>query len=324
MVALARAVGNSQFELANDKRHGWIVPRCRTAHPRKDVTGVAAGSSPTVRRRELGAHLRAFRLEKGWTVEQLAEELLCSPSKVSRMETGQRGVTARDIRDLARLYSLSNAQRQRLTDLAAEGKQPPWWQPYDLPYSTYVGLESEASRIRDFGLGLTPGLLQTPDYARAILQATLPDRSAEAIEQRIDARIARQERVLSPQGPEDLNVILDISVLYRIVGSRAIMRAQLERLLEASRIQHVTVRVIPYEAGALPCANNKFIILSMASPELSDVVYIEGLTGELYLERSEDIDAYDATFQRLERIAANPSDTETIISTMLETRYQIP
>jgi transcriptional regulator with XRE-family HTH domain len=317
MVALARAVGNSQFELANDKRHGWIVPRCRTAHPRKDVTGVAAGSSPTVRRRELGARLRTLRNEHGLTVEQVAEELLCSPSKVSRMETGQRGVTARDIRDLARLYDLDDAQQQQLTNLAAEGKQRAWWQPFALRYGTYVGLEAEASLIRDFGLGLIPGLLQTPDYARAVLHATVPHHNPSEIEHLVEARMARQERALSGHGPPDLYAILDISVLYRIVGGRAVMRRQLERLLEVSQLPHIKVRVIPYEAGVLPVATNKFIILNFARPGLSDVVFLEGVTGDLYLDRSEDIELYNIAFQELEYLAASTGDTRAIIAALI-------
>jgi transcriptional regulator with XRE-family HTH domain len=281
---------------------------------------VAAGSSPTVRRRELGARLRALRNERGWTVEQVAEELLCSASKVSRMETGQRGVTARDIRDLAKLYDLDDAQRQRLTGLAAEGKQQAWWQPLGLTesYSTYVGLEEEASLIRDFGLGLMPGLLQTPEYAEAVLQAIETHRGTGTIDQFVDVRTARQRRVLSAPSPPDLHAILDISVLHRVVGSKTIMHGQLQRLLEASEMQHVTVQVIPYEAGALPVATTKFIMLSFASPDISDVVYIEGLAGDLYLDQREDISIYGTAFRKLELLAATPSESRAIIASMID------
>lgn len=277
-----------------------------------------SSSSPTVRRRELGAHLRTLRTEKGWTVEHVAVELLCSTSKVSRMETGQRGATARDIRDLSRLYGLDDAQRERLTDLAAEGKQQAWWQPFALPYSTYVGLESEATSIRDFGLGLIPGLLQTRDYARAVLQATVPHHSPDTIEQLVEGRTARQQRVLLAEGRPDLQAILETSVLHRVVGSGRVMQAQLKQLIEASEMPNVTVRVVPYEAGALPVANNKFIILSFASLELADVVFVEGLTGDLYLERKEDIETYHAAFQELEGLAATPETSRAIIASMIK------
>jgi Domain of unknown function (DUF5753) len=234
------------------------------------------------------------------------------------METGQRGATARDIRDLSRLYGLDDAQRQRLTNLAAEGKQHAWWQPFALPYSTYVGLESEATSIRDFGLGLIPGLLQTRDYARAVLRATVPHHSPETIEQLIEGRMARQQRVLLADSPPDFQVILEISVLHRVVGDRMVMQAQLQQLIEASDMPHVTVRVVPYEAGALPVANNKFIILSFAKPELADVVFVEGLTGDLYLEGKDDVDTYHAAFMELAGLAATPGTSRAIIASMIK------
>jgi hypothetical protein len=242
---------------------------------------------------------------------------LISSSKVSRLETGRRGASARDIRDLSDLYGLDEKQRQRLTELAAEGKQHAWWQPFALPYSTYVGLEADATTIRDFGLGLTPGLLQTPDYARAVLEASAANYAPEAVELLIEGRIARQQRVLLAENPPQFRAILDASVLHRVVGSRAIMRAQLQRLLEASELPNVTIRVVPYEAGALPNANNKFIILSFATLALPDVVFFEGLTGDLYIERKEDIDTYNSAFQALERLAASPERTRGIITSIM-------
>ena len=149
------------------------------------MTGVPASGSPTVRRRELGALLRAHRTRKGWTAEQVAGRLEFSPSKVSRLETGQRGASARDIRDLCELYGVDGQERQHLMDLASEGKQRAWWQPLGLPYSTYVGLEAEAASISDYGLGIMPGLLQTPDYARSVVRAAVPKWVPDVVEQRV-------------------------------------------------------------------------------------------------------------------------------------------
>jgi transcriptional regulator with XRE-family HTH domain len=253
-------------------------------------------------------------------VDQVAERLLISPSKVSRLETGQRGASARDIRDLCDLYGIGGDERQRLADLARAGKQHPWWQPLSLPYSTYVGLEADATLIRDFGLGVVPGLLQTPDYARAVLMATVPPRAPEEIDNLVEGRIARQRRILSGDDPPQFQAILDASVLHRAVGSTAIMRDQLHRLLEASELPNVTVRVVPYEAGALPVPNNKFIILSFGVPLLPDVVFIEGLTGNLYIDRKEDTDTYGAAFQSLETLAATTGNTRDIISSIMEFR----
>jgi transcriptional regulator with XRE-family HTH domain len=313
MVALADAIGKCHFALAG----AGPFPLLRHAFRERGEAEVPGTSSPTVRRRELGARLRALRTGRGWTVDQVAERLLVSPSKVSRLETGQRGASARDIRDLSNLYGLDDEERERLTDLAAEGKQHAWWQPFSLPYSTYIGLEADATFIRDFGLGLVPGLLQTPEYGRAVLQASAANHAPDAIELLIEGRIERQQRVLSAKDPPEFHAILDASVVHRVVGSKAIMRGQLQHLLDASELPNVVVRVVPYEAGALPNANNKFIILSFASRALPDVVFFEGLTGDLYIERKEDTDIYNAAFRALERLAASADETRGIITSLM-------
>jgi transcriptional regulator with XRE-family HTH domain len=279
---------------------------------------VPGTSSPTIRRRELGILLKSYRTARGWTVEQVAELLKVSSSKVSRLETGHRGASARDIRDICRLYGLNAEQQQRLTDLAAEGKQHAWWQAFDLPYSAYVGLEVEATSIRDFGLGVIPGLLQVRDYARAVTQSSsMAYRVPDAVERIVEGRVARQRRILEGEDPPSFTAIIDVSVLYRVVGSRMIMRVQLQRLLDLSQLPNVTLRVVPYEAGALPVASNKFIILSFAAHALPDIVYIEGLTGELFLERKDDTDIYSAAFQALEELAASPEASRGIITSSL-------
>jgi transcriptional regulator with XRE-family HTH domain len=282
------------------------------------VTGVPPTSSPIVRRRELGALLKALRTERGWTAEQVAERLLVSPSKISRLENGHRGASARDIRDLCNLYGVDDDERQRLQTLAREGKQRAWWQPLGLPYSTYVGLEEAAASISDFGLGFIPGLLQTADYARAIVEAAVPKWVPEVVEQRIEGRMTRQQLLFRENAPH-FETVVDQSVLHRVVGSPAIMHAQLEHLLELSELHNVTLRVIPYGAGALPAGNNKFIILSFAQPELSDVVFVEGLTGDLYLDDPRDVEIYNTTFRTLAQLAATPESTREIIAAMIPT-----
>ena len=286
------------------------------------VTGVpTTGSSPTVSRRELGTLLRTFRIRKGWTAEQVAERLMVSPSKVSRLETGQRGASARDIRELCDLYEVDDEQRQHLTELAIEGKQRAWWQPLGVPYSRYVGLEAEATSISDYGLGIMPGLLQTADYARAVVRAAVPKWVPEVVEQRVQGRIVRQQRFFSEHPPR-FEAVVDESVLHRVVGSPAIMRAQLERLLELSDLPRVTLRVIPYDAGALPAPNNKFIILRFAQPAVHDLVFIEGLTGDLYLEEAHDVETYSTTFRALAQLAAEPDTTRDIITAMIASYQQ--
>lgn len=256
--------------------------------------------------------MRRLRNEHGWTVEQVAEQLLVSPSKISRLETGQRGASARDIRDLCDLYGVDDEQRQQLTSLAAEGKQPAWWQSRNLYYSTYVGLESEAISIRDFGLGLVPGLLQTAEYGRAVLRSTRPALSPEVVEQRLASRMQRQKLLLSDQAPR-FEAVIDEAVLHRVPVDADVMRGQLARLLGMSELPRVDIRVLPFRAGMLPSNTNKFIILSFAQPALPGIVFIEHLTGDVYLDRAEDVKAYEATFDLMRDIAATPDQTRDMI-----------
>lgn len=318
MLTSACRTGKCQFDWQATTSDGGPVSAALHLTPiERGVTGVPrTGGSPTVRRRELGALLRELRTGKGWTVEQAAELLSASPSKVSRFETGQRGVSARDIRTLCDLYEVDSDQRQRLTELAREGKQRAWWQPLGLPYSTYVGLEAEATAISDYGLGTMPGLLQTPDYARAVVRAAVPRWVPEVVDQRVEGRMIRQQLLFS-EDPPRFDAVVDESVLHRIVGNPAIMKAQLKRLLEISDLPNVTLRVITYDAGALPAPNNKFIILRLPLPAVSDIVFIEGLTGDLYLEDAHDVEVYNTTFRTLVGLAASPGQTQEIISTMI-------
>lgn len=275
---------------------------------------MVGNGSPTARRRELGAALRKLRTDRDWTVEYVAQQLLCSPSKVSRLETGHRGASARDIRDLSNLYGLDDDQRRHLTELASEGKQRAWWQPLGLPYSTYVGFEAEAASIRDFGLGFIPGLLQTRDYARAVVEAGARQLAPDIVEQRVSGRMVRQQILDRPEGPPRLSAVVDESVLHRVVGSPQVMYGQLSKLLEVSQLPHVDLRVIPYEAGALPAGNNKFIILGFTSQSLQDVVFIEGLTGDLYLDDPNDVEVYSLTFDALRDLAGTTEQSHAIIA----------
>jgi transcriptional regulator with XRE-family HTH domain len=273
--------------------------------------------SPTVRRRELGALLRSLRSDLGLTVEQAAEQLLCSPSKVSRMETGQRGATPRDVRDLCDLYGvLDKLERERLMTLAREGKQQGWWQSYDLPYSTYVGLEAEAVSIRGYHSQVFPGLLQTADYARALHEAAVPEVASEltpeVIEQRVEARLRRQA-LLDQERPLRLSMIFDEAVLHRPIGGTAIMRAQLKHIANKARQTNVTIQVIPFSAGAHPALESTFSILELAEP-VQDIVYVEGLVGWIYVEKPEDLARYRHIFERLSEIALPSEESLDLVT----------
>jgi hypothetical protein len=231
------------------------------------------------------------------------------------METGQRGVSARDIRDLATLYQLNAERRQQLADLAAEGKQQASFQKGDLKASDYVGVESAAATISDFGHGLVPGLLQTADYARAVLQMIRPSLPDEVIEDRVTSRLERQRRILLSSNPVVFEALIDEAVLHRVVGSPNVMSAQLRWLVEVSLRPNVVLRLLRYDAGALP-SNNKFIILTFAEAHLPDLVFIEGLLTDHILDSAHDVAVYAETFAVMKDISTSPEQTRELISDM--------
>ena len=276
--------------------------------------------SPTVRRRELGALLRALRDEKGLTVQQVADRLLCSPSKVSRMETGQGIATARDIRDLCDLYQVTDpAERDRMMTLAREGKRRAWWQSYDLAYANYVGLEEEALAISAFQSSVVHGLLHTPDYARAGHEGAMPRLDPDQIDKQIEAKLTRQ-RILARDDPPRFHVILDEATLHREVGGRAVMAEQLAKILQTRALPNVVVQVLPYDRGFHPAVESNFTILELPNPA-PGVVFVEGLIGSTYLERPDDLKRYHEIFDRLQSIALNPQETADLIA-KLSLSYQ--
>jgi transcriptional regulator with XRE-family HTH domain len=263
--------------------------------------------SPIASRRELGALLRALRSQKGLTVEQVAESLLCSPSRVSRMETGQRA-TARDVRDLCDLYEVNDsAERHRMMTLAVEGQQQAWWQPYGLSYENYVGLEAGALAISAFQSSVVHGLLHTADYARANHEGSMPRFSPERIEMQIEAKLIRQS-ILVRDNPPRLAVVLDEAALHRMIGGRQVMAVQMAKILEMSILPNVVVQVLPFVRGAHPAMESNFTILQLPDPT-PGVVFVEGLIGSTYLDRSEDLKRYHEIFRKLQSIALSPEDT---------------
>lgn len=254
------------------------------------------------------------------TVEQVAEQLLCSPSKVSRMETGQRGATLRDVRDLCQIYGVTDAQADRITSLAREGKQQGWWQSHELDYfATYVGLEQAATTLCYYQSSIVPGLLQTMDYARAMYKASMPEEfTPERADELIEVRLRRQQ-VLNRKPQMRMRVIIDEAVLHRMVGGPDVMSAQLDHLADvAKKLPNVTLGVIPYAAGAHPAMDNMFTILDFdVAPS---VVYVEGLMGWLYIERSQEIARYRQVFDHLQPMALDNEDTIEFI-TEIRTSY---
>jgi transcriptional regulator with XRE-family HTH domain len=298
-------VGTHRARISARGRKRPPVPEVRSPAPR-----------PTLRRRELGAVLRARRLGLGLTVEQVAEGLLCSPSKVSRMETGQRGATQRDVRDLCALYGITEqAERDRLMALAREGKQQHSFGPPNLAF--FYELEQEAVAMQVYHSAVVPGLFQTGDYARALHLAAAPPIEHEDIEQRVDERVTRQQLLDSSDSPR-IEVVLDEAVLHRPIGGAAVMREQLGRLLDASRRPNVKLRVVPFAIGAHPALESDFIILNSVG-QTPSVVYVEGLVGPTYVERDEDVQRYQHVFERLRAIGLSPKDSADLITKIRDT-----
>ena len=271
--------------------------------------------SPTVRRRELGALLRTLRNENGLTVEQVAERLMCSASKVSRMETGRGIATPRDIRDLCDLYDVTDqAQRDRMMQLAHESKQQGWWHSHDLDFGTYVGLEEAAVATRYYHSTIIPGVLQTADYARAVHEAVVPELLPERIDELVGVRMTRQRR-LSQDNPPRFSAVLDEAALHRVVGGSPVMATQLSRVLEMSARPNIAVQVIPFARGAHPALESNFTILELPDPD-PGVVFVEGLIGSVYLDREYDLDRYHAVFERLQKIALNPQETADLVASL--------
>jgi transcriptional regulator with XRE-family HTH domain len=275
-----------------------------------------ADLSPTIRQRELGMRLREFRTAKGLTVEDVANELLCSPTKVSRAETGARRATLRDVRDLCQIYGLDSETSAELMELAREARQPGWWTKYDdLKIAPYIGMEQAATAITAFGMYYVPALLHTEDNARAIIKGIAP-KIEEAIQgQRVEARMMRQKLLFQPKPPK-YRALVDEAVLHRQVGGCAVIKAQLDKILSLIREERAAVQVIPYEVGAYGATDSNFTYMEFAGTKLPDLVFVEGLVSQLYLERPDELARYREALDYLRDEALNPRDSAKKIERM--------
>lgn len=272
-----------------------------------EVRPVASSVNPTVRRRRLGQELRKLRELKGMTAEEVAERLLVSQSKISRLENGRRSISQRDVRDLCGVYGVEDHRIvDSLMQMAKESRQQGWWHAFgDIPYSVYIGLETDAASLRIYEASLVPGLLQTPGYAGAVTEGSWPEATAAEVERRVQVRMRRQERISDPDNPLRLWAVIDEAALRRVVGSRAVMCEQLEHLVEFSLQPHITVQVLPYDVGAHPGMYGKFCILEFHDPQDASTVYLEGITSDLYLEKPNDVQAYSVMYEHLRMQALN-------------------
>jgi transcriptional regulator with XRE-family HTH domain len=292
---------------------------CRAVDGRAGIlTGMPSPSSPTVLRRQLGAELRRIRDHARRTVADVAGELGWSESKLSRIETAHTGIRKLDLERLLRTYGCDDRTRSRLDAVAVRARQRAWWEAYGdvLPdaYETYIGFEAEAVSIATYQAQLVPGLLQTAEYANAVMRAFLDDRS-DVIEQRVQVRMARQAVLTRDPSPQ-LSVILDEAVLRRPIGGPKVFRRQLLRLIEASGRPTVTILVLPFSIGAHRALDGSFVLLDFAQKSDPALAYSEGMTGGVFRHRPDDVASYGATFEALRRRALSSEKSIRMIKAL--------
>ena len=258
--------------------------------------------SPTVRRKRLSIELRRLREQAGLTCEDVGQRLECSGTRISRMETGRISARPGDVRELLEIYGVTGAEADSLVQLARDARRKGWWHSYGraLPtwFEAYIGMESEAARLRDFQPLVVPGLLQTEGYARAVLRAAPYAGRSEDIDRQVALRIQRQA-ILGHASPPVLWVVLSESVLRVVVGGGAVMRDQLRRLADTAALPNVTLQVLPFSTAAHVQAISPFTMLEFPDPADPAVVYTEHLTGSLFVENEDEIRRYRVVFDHL-------------------------
>jgi transcriptional regulator with XRE-family HTH domain len=280
---------------------------------------IVAESSPTIRQRELGTRLRQMRNERGMTVEEVAASLLCSATKISRLETGSRRPSLRDVRDLCTLYDVDDPTSAGLMRLARQAREQGWWTQYeDLKLDPYIGLEQEATSITSYSMHHVPALLQTEDYARLAIKGLNPKIDPDVHDQHVEARLRRQ-RLLRQEKPPRYRVLMDEAVLRRAVGGAEVMIKQFDTLLAAERLDKAAIQVIPFGSGAGASQDSNFVLLEFEENQnLGPVVFVEGLAADQYLERQADISRYREAVEYLRDSALNPHDSIQLIAGLRE------
>jgi transcriptional regulator with XRE-family HTH domain len=276
--------------------------------------------SPTVRGRRLRYELRRLREQAGLTRDEVARRLEWSGSKISRIETGQSRAQTGDVRDLLEIYGVTGAETEALVQLAREGRKRGWWTAYnDVFTGTYVGLEAETSAMRTYQPQIIPGLLETEDYARALIRAGLVRADPDEIDRRVKARMARQDVLTRPDAPA-IWAVLDEPAIRRPVGGAAVMSAQLRHLIEVTAAPNskITLQILPLAVGSHPGLSGPFVILDFPSAEDPSVVYLETATDGLYLEETAEIERYTLMFDHLRASALSSSESAGLIARMAD------
>lgn len=280
----------------------------------------AAAVGGTARRIVLGTQLRRLRESAGISRSDAGYAIRASDSKLSRLELGRVAFKERDVADLLTMYGITDArERAVFLEMVARANEPGWWRRFNdvLPdwFQDFVGLEESASQIQAYELQFVPGLLQTEAYARAIATRGRPEFAAADVERRIAVRMRRQ-KILGGVHPPKLWVVLDESVLHRPIGGRRVMREQLERLLELSGLPNITIQIVPYHLSGY-AAEGSFTVLRFGEPELPDIVYVEHLSGALYLDNQAEIELYSRALDRLTVEAETPDRSRQVLTKVL-------
>jgi hypothetical protein len=286
-----------------------------------EVGGMA--DSPTMRRRRLARELARLREERGMTIREAATALEWDPSKLSRVEGLQRGIIVRDVRRLLNLYQVTDeAQREALFEMARQARQRGWWQAYAdvMPseYATLIGMEAEAAEIRTWQPDLVHGLLQTEDYARAVIRAGRPGDTAAEVDRRVEIRMTRQQ-ILDRRDPPRVRVVLNEGAVRRLVGGPQVMHAQLAKLATGRDRDTVMIQVLPFAAGEHPAmASGPFDMLEFAEAADRGVVTLENMAGSLSLESEAELRQYEKAFEFLQAAALGPRQTRDMLISLAD------
>lgn len=285
----------------------------------RQQSGSTAG--PTVLRIALGGQLRRLREERGISREAAGDAIRGSHAKISRLELGRVSFRERDLNDLLTLYGVQDSgERAAFLSLARQANEPGWWHQYGdlLPswFETYLGLEQAAEIIRTYEAQFVPGLLQTPDYARAVILLGHGQEPSAEVDRRVALRMRRQDILTRPE-PPTLWAVIDEAALRRPIGGERIMRGQIEHLIRIAELPNVTVQLLPYSVGGHAAAGGPFTIVRFPESDLPDVVYLEQLTSALYLDKRNDLDQYQAVMNLLSVQAATPQDTTQLLRELM-------
>lgn len=276
-------------------------------------------TSPSLRRRRLAAELREMRERSGLSVTEAAKQLNWQASRISRIENRQSGITAPELRKLLDAYEIEDDQyRARLAELARRVNERGWWQKYagliGGDYADLISLEAEARAIRAYEQELVPGLLQTPEYAHAVIRASRPTDTSEEIKRRAEIRLERQEILTRPDPtPPRFNVVLSEGALRRPVGGYDVMRGQLEYLMRPRDRANVTIQVLPFDVGVHPAMVGPFAVMTFPDPDDLGVVSVENATGTLFLEEHDELRIYEELWNTLQASALSPDDSQTFL-----------